>query len=73
MKFKWLVMLILLAALTGCIVAPAPPPGAYYGAYPYGYRAYYPYNTYYYPAPAYAYPLPGYYWGYRGGYWGHYR
>ncbi len=71
MKLKWVVVLLLLGSLTGCIVAPAPPPAPVYRVSPYGYYTTYPYSTYYYPAPAYVWPWPGYWWGYRGGYWHH--
>lgn len=65
MKLKWVGLLVLLASLSGCIVAPAPPPPAY--TVTPGYY-YYP-RTYYYPG--YVYPLPGVWWGYRGGHWHH--
>lgn len=40
MKIKWLGILILLGSLSGCLVAPAPPPA--YVVRPYPYYNYYP-------------------------------
>ena len=67
MKAKWFFLVLLLASLTGCIVA-APPPQPAYAVSPYGY--YYP-RAYYSPAPVYVWPLPGVWWNYHGGRWGY--
>ena len=54
MKLKWVGLLVLLASLTGCIVAPLPPQPVY-AVRPHPYY-YYPG---YYPGVPYVYPVPG--------------